>query len=429
MVRPRATDDEPPFGESILGPTEQVGADAPRGRIGAWLDHALAGRPTPRHRRWPLLVVVAAIAAAAVVVSQQRPTTTPLLAVRLLSVHAYDGTGAPRLSVVLASPGPLWTDALAVVTVHGSSYSGGTASTPSGPSRQAWVAPRCGRLLEPATRAQDEELQVTVARPGSPAVEESVPAPGLRAAARAACWSSLAARSLSVHEVTTGPQDDGRWLGVRVGLASTAGVALHATAVDVADVDTIAPADRALVPAGGTAELTFRLPAADCASAVPYSIPLAIGPDAAPLVVVTVPMTEFQRSSVQAGRNAICARAPAPRVLLRSSRSGQTPWTSDAAARTIALELGVAVPDARGGTVQVGDMAATNDARPVLLGGQSELVSGRAVVTVLWSTYCTDRQVPSLVALRLDRAHGRRSWLAALPVEDLRRVRARACST
>lgn len=221
-----------------------------------------------------------------------------------------------------------------------------------------------------------------------------------------------------------------RWLVARTTLANRTPMALAVTAVDVADVNAVAMADRAVLPAGGRGTLAVRVPVRTCtydrAPDAPQRWGWSVGPAGAdPAALVTTPLPQPVRDALATAVRERCGPAPDVRADVVGARVVPDFGPRDTRARSVRLTLRVASPTAA--TVLLGDPPAglTADARPRFTA--ASVPPGRTTtVEVVWRTRCGAEPVTSLPATaRIDGVD--HTWSVTVDGAAAARSLARSC--
>jgi hypothetical protein len=186
-------------------------------------------------------------------------------------------------------------------------------------------------------------------------------------------------------------------------MSNASGRAVRLSAVDIADVSTIDPADSAVLPDGSSAVLRVRLPSSLCLDVRAGSrrpgamLHWAVGrPDGDVAAVVSVPVPAASRTTVAAGLDLLCGPAPRVRAHVDSATVlPPSPFVTFGDAVTLSLRVALRT-DAD--EVLAGDdpSVLTSDARPVFTSVASGVGSSGTVVDVVWSARCGATTAPRL---------------------------------
>jgi hypothetical protein len=213
---------------------------------------------------------------------------------------------------------------------------------------------------------------------------------------RTQCWSVLARAGLTLRGVTAAVDRHHTTVLVTAELANGLGRPATVTAVDVADVSTIDPADTADLPVGATAHLRVRIPVTQCGSgsraaapAVVTSVGWAVGPVGGdPAAVVATPLTPAEQAVVAGAVEQLCGAAPVAQVHVVSvSTEPVNPFLADDRGVSLALRASVATT---ADDVLAGDdpAALTSDARPVFTAEDATVRDGSVMLALVWNARC-----------------------------------------
>jgi hypothetical protein len=239
------------------------------------------------------------------------------------------------------------------------------------------------------------------------------PVPDWAAAIRQACWRSRGATSLQVDDLAAEPRPDDRLVLLRVTLGSSFGRGVQVQAVDIADVDTIDPADTGVIRPGNPLHLDVRLPVGDCST---LSAPLraeaarldrpvltwSIGPAGGePAALVPTPLDEAAAAAISRATRRTCA-PPATNITVTTARVlPDDPVVLDRAGVALSVRLKVTSR-----SVQVGlggsQTGLTSDARVPITAAHLVMRGGQGSATVVWQARCPPAEpAPPLLLVRL----------------------------
>jgi hypothetical protein len=415
------------------------------------LDHLVRDRP-PWLRSRVVRRAASAVAAAALVVAavvalhpadSQRPPTSRLVGLGV-QIPAPQAAGAPPRAIratyrlAVARSGTR-VELLGVSGPHlrGSEVRVRSAPAPDG-SQIVTVAAvadcRSPSALEEATarypvRVRRIGLDGTSARS---LLRDPANFVDWAAAIRQDCWQRVAAAGVRVVGIVAGQQPLGRDALLDVRLASTLDRDVEVTAVDVADVSRIEPADSGVLPAGGARVVRVRLPVPDCAlgprpvgSGLLWSIG-EVGDDAAATFVTALPPAA-DAALLAAAED----RCSPPGTTVRVTRSRLLPTDAvvpDRRSATIELRLRVRSNQPLVVLGTAPGPATTSDARLATSVSRVHPVEGSGRAVVVWHASCTAAPPsPLRLPVRLPR-HGP-DLVFAVTVDDpgLARMFSKAC--
>jgi hypothetical protein len=369
-------------------------------RAGALVDAALTGGlPASRGGRRVLAGGLVLVLVAALAISTRTgdpaPTAADVRGVSARVVPSSDASAPPRILASYAVNPRAGSAAVRIVGVHGADFVAADETRSSGATQSFLVDPDCDRLLEPGADPAYELLLApgpAGSRPDATGVMGFAGADVLTDAAVRGCWASAATRGLRVESVTARP-GHGPWTALDVVIGNGAAVAMSVTAVDVANVDTLAMADSRPIEPGDAATVQVRLPIARCSDgtggATPSALTWSVGPlGDAPSAFATTSLTPVQTATITAAAHARCGPPPAVSVRVLGAVGARDPRPVDEFG--VSVTLRVRVTSRAPGTALLGDDPSrlTSDARPVFSGVTVRAGSSPRDVDIVWHTRC-----------------------------------------
>jgi len=289
------------------------------------------------------------------------------------------------------------------------------------------AVPECADLLTLDSSPTDYRLLLsrTDADGRSASGTTATPDTALADGLRRTCWTLLGSTEVqpSALEWRIDTHLDQLVLSVTMANVSRQGVRL--SAVDIADVSTIDPADTQVLAAGTSRVLRVRIPSTVCSAVMaPTGTPVpgstltwAIGsPGGQVEAVVGTPLPRALRARIAAGLDDLCGASPTVLADVTSATLlSNSPFVTDR--NSISLQLNVVVQSDAQRVVAGDDPAAlTSDARPTFTSADKALGNGGAAVAVTWSTRCGTTTVPRLPLALLRDGH---EFHTSVPIANL----------
>ncbi len=408
-------------------------------RLGRLVDACLTGGSvTSRSTRRVVIAGLIIVLVTALVISTRTsgsvPTAADVHGVSARVVPRGEPSASPRILASYAVSSRPGSAAVRIVGVRGAGIVAADETRSSVGTQSFLVEPDCDRVLGPGAGARYELLLASGDTGGlsnATGVAGFAGADALTDAAVQACWASAATHGLRAVSVTAQP-GSGPWTALDVVLGNGAGVAMSVTAVDVANVDTLAMADSRRIEPGATATVHVRLPIARCSGGTggttPPVLTWSVGPRGdAPSAFATTSLTPAQTATIAAAARARCGPPPVVSVRVLAAASVHDPRPADE--RGVSVTLRVRVTSSAPGALLIGDDTSvlTSDARPVFSGSTLRPGSTPRDLEIVWHTRCGSSVDASELPVSTSVDALTYAWAVPITGASLPALRAAAC--